>query len=191
MNKERNALNVYLEQLPAGRVESISELEYLLAASWHSLAGSDAGGMEAHKLHGRIEHAHWEPPILSFRIERHGSIVCGSTRAEIQSWEVNTLAWTAEMGLSGHRQLKPMSPRLDVKPLAAEVRDLIINHQEDARLKWVGEQRVRLQVGKIIPAEGFKQTLAGRRKRFRATFDELLSAAGWRRVGPNDYERTP
>jgi hypothetical protein len=37
--------------------------------------------MTGQKLLGRMEEVVWEPPILSFTVERHGGTVQGSSRA--------------------------------------------------------------------------------------------------------------
>lgn len=79
----------YLVQIPRGEIQNTAHLEQLLAACWHEFTGSLEGGMAGHKLRGRMEHVSWDPPVLSFTIERHGSTAMGSTRAEIQKWFVN------------------------------------------------------------------------------------------------------
>ena len=73
--------------------------------------------MEPYKLN-RMEKAEWQPPILSFVVERHGGTALGSTRADLQHWTVNVETKEANCHIAGHRQLEPMQPRMDVKPLA-------------------------------------------------------------------------
>ena len=90
MNRERQKMETFLQQLPAGRVAQTRQLESAMASCWHTILGGDAGGMDGYKLRDRMEQPRWEPPILKFRVERHGSTVCGSTRAEIQQWEIDT-----------------------------------------------------------------------------------------------------
>jgi hypothetical protein len=52
--------------------------------------------------------------------------------------------------------------------------------QEDDRLQWHEGGSVKVLVGKIIPeSSAVKQTLAGRRKRFREKLVERLGAEGW------------
>src|ERR1035438_2078306 len=70
--------------LPPGPVADVPTLERLLAAAWGDLVGDD-GGMVAHKLMNRMKAVTWNSPILSFRIERHGGTVLGSSRGEMQS----------------------------------------------------------------------------------------------------------
>ena len=84
--------------------------------------------MEAYKL-GRMEDISWNPPVLSFTIERHGGTVMGSTRAELQNWNVNVETRSATCGVGGHRQLEPMQARLNVKPMAEEIVASILNRQ--------------------------------------------------------------
>ena len=64
-----------------------------------------------------------------------------------------------------HRQIEPMQPRLNVKPLAEQVSELMFNHVTDECLNWNSDGSVKVLVGKISPDESAaKQTVAGRRK---------------------------
>lgn len=82
------------------------------------------------------------------------------------------------------RQVHGRQPRLDVRPLAEEVASLILLRQEDDRLKWYDDGRVRVVVGKVLPdGSAVTQTLAGRRKRFHEALGEPLAVEGWREVG--------
>jgi hypothetical protein len=129
-----------------------------LAACWSGFRGSSESAMDAHKL-SRLEEPHWDPPRFTFTIERHGGTVYGSTRAQLQRWVVDLDARTAEAAEIGHRQLRPMSPRLDVKPIAAEIAELIVAGRHDDRLQWsVDRTKVRVLTGVFIPDVGPKQT---------------------------------
>ena len=88
---------------------------------WDQLQGSRGGGMAAHKLRGRTEEMQWKPPTLSFNIERHGAMVNGSSRAEVQQWRIDLDRKIAELAAFRRRQKLPMDKRLDVRPLAAEI----------------------------------------------------------------------
>jgi hypothetical protein len=59
-----------------GPISNTGELERLLAACWDELTGDD-GGMEAYKLLNRMEDVAWNPPLLTFVIERHGGTARG------------------------------------------------------------------------------------------------------------------
>ena len=54
-----------------------SDIESALAACWEELSGFTDGGMTRDKLSSRIETVRWEPPVLSFMIERHGALIAG------------------------------------------------------------------------------------------------------------------
>lgn len=111
----------YLSTMSPGEIADVGQLDSLLAACWDQFDGGNAEGMEAYKLLGRMESISWNPPVLSFTIERHGGTVLGSTRADLQSWEVNVQNHSAICGAGGHRQLEPMQPKLNVKPIAEEI----------------------------------------------------------------------
>ena len=80
-----------------------------------------------------------------------------------------------------------MAPRVDVRPLAAEVCGLILKGEPDHCL--TGTNQVQVLIGKVIPDEGFKATVTGRRKRFKNLLKVMLEPAGWFWVAPNKYER--
>jgi hypothetical protein len=191
MNRETDStqeLLDYLASVQTGTISDTMELESLLAACWGMLIGGGAEGMTSSKLFGRMEDITWDPPILSFVIERHGATALGSTRADLHRWEVNLESRFATCIQDGYRQVYARQPRLDVRPLAEEVAQLIINRQHDERLKWNDDGSVRVHAGKIIPAAGVaKQTLTGRRKRLRKATKELLATAGWQEVRANVY----
>jgi hypothetical protein len=95
---------------------------------------------------------------------------------------------TATCDEAGRRQLEPMQARLDVRPLAEEVATLVVAGQEDERLKWYEDGRVQVVVGKILPGRsGPKQTVAGRRKRYRAALKVRLAEQGWDEGGVNGF----
>ena len=84
-----------------------------------------------------------------------------------------------------------MQTRLDVKPIAKEIADLILNKQEDNRIKWNTDGSVRVIIGDVIPSKDvFRQTFEGRRKRFHTEIESLLTAGGWHKVKPNIYAQT-
>ncbi len=172
-------LREYLATVPPGTIPSTTDLERLLAACWDEFTG-DYGGMEGYKLLGRMEDVTWKPPILSFTVERHGRTVAGSTRADLQSWTVNVEKLTIFCEPLSHRQVRPMQTRLKVEPLVEEIVRLVVAKQLDDRLQWHDDGSVKVLVGKIIPEDSaVKQTLAGRRKRFREKLTERLEAEGW------------
>jgi hypothetical protein len=183
-------LRALLDTISPGPISDTGKLDRALADTWDEFQAG--GGMKAHKLLGRMEDVLWEPPLLTFTIERHGATMLGSSRATLQEWAVDLDTETATFAETRYRQLRPMSPRLDVRPLAEEVASLILGRAEDDRIHRYEDGRVRVRVGKILPeGSAVKQTLAARRKRFRAALVERLAAEGWRPCGVNVYARGP
>lgn len=180
----------YLNSQRPGDLLSVSELAPLLAACWHQIEGGNAGGMEPYKLHGRMESVRWGPPLLTFTIERHGGTVLGSSRAELQVWQINLNTRSATCESRGYRQLKPAKKKLDVKAIAEDVAELIDSGREDSRLQRNPDGTVRVLIGNIFPeGSAVKQTVADRRKRFRTHLCHLLVARGWQVVRSNMYQK--
>ena len=178
-----------LRELLACPTSPTSEVETHLAQVWDALAGDD-GGMVGRKLHGRMEAVVWNPPKLTFRIERHGATVLGSSRVEVQEWTVDLEQRTKSVVIVGRRQLQPPQSRLDVKPVAEELARAILGGRQDPRLNWNGPGRVRLLMGTVLPAGStVQETLAGRRKRLREALAALVAPAGWRMVRANLFEK--
>lgn len=179
MSPDLAALRRFLAATEPGPIEGAAALIALLAAVWPSLDGADDEAMGSWKLH-RMEGPEWRPPLLTFVIERHGGFVLGGTRADLQRWAVNLDTLTASVEVAGRRQLRPMAPRLNVAPLVAEIVELVAAGVEDDRLGWSPDrQTVRVRISKIIPADGFAQTVEGRRKRFRDKLRAAMAASGW------------
>ena len=67
----------------------------------------------------------------------------------------------------------------------------IIHGTEDPRLKWKSDSLVQVRIGKVISATTglAKQTLIGRRKRFRAALEAQLHQSGWEVAGQNTYAK--
>ena len=179
-------LIAYLNNLLPGPVSNLGELGSLLYACWEEFAGANAEGMNSDKLN-RMENVSWDPPILTFNIERHGGTVLGSTRAEIHQWDVNVEEMTAVCLTSRYRQVQPGQVPLNVKSLANNIAQLISDRKEDDRLKWRADGSVKVSIGRLIPDFGHKQTVQGRRKRFRQALEKRLEPTGWYTVSPNVY----
>ena len=153
--------------------------------------GSSKTKMEVWKI-GRDDGAEdltWEPPNLLFTIDRHGGAVMGSTRAERQTWTLNLEAMTAFQAVSGYRQLRPNSPRLDVTPIAKAVCEAVQQGPASTSelikrgiVEWRSDDEIRVKHANLIPDEGPKQTISGRRKRLREQLKSELKAIGWEQV---------
>jgi hypothetical protein len=173
-----------LESASRGLVSDPRPVVEMLARAWDDLDGSGCGGMASSKL-ARAEKLLWDPPLLSFVIERHGAMVAGgSSRAEMQRWVVDVEAGSVDVQTAGYRQARSMSPRLDVRPLAARAFEAANAGVDDDALKWwaVDRSKVTILVGKLIPDDGPKQTLIGRRRRLGDALHDQFTAAGWAHV---------
>jgi hypothetical protein len=183
-------LTGYLKSLEPGPLEQRSDLERLLARAWDDLDGGDEAGMVGRKLIGRMERVEWQPPRLSFVIERHGGTVQGSSRAELQRWTVKLDQKTATCERTRHRQLSPMAKRVDVELIADEIAEKIMGGEADDRLDWLGDGRVRVEIGSIFPkGSGCRQTIEGRRRWLREALIERLSTKGWVHLGGSTFGR--
>src|SRR5215831_20472355 len=83
MIEKHTPLRSLLEELrnaPPGAIEGHAKYNvmHLLANCWHELEGAGETAMQARKL-DRAEDVSWNPPVLSFTIERHGATVLGSS----------------------------------------------------------------------------------------------------------------
>jgi hypothetical protein len=176
------ALRNFLQSLQAGSLseEVESQMMPLLTGAWNSIEGTGAQSTFAYKL-DRAEKLEWNPPVLSFTMERHGGTVNLSTRAFLHHWKVDIEKGVAHIAKTGARQLYPMAPRLDVKGLATEVRKRIVAGERLDSLKWISDSHVVIQIGSIIP-EAHAQTTSSRRKRFRAALDQEMAEAGWQKA---------
>jgi hypothetical protein len=185
-----NNLTGYLYSLPTGYIDEkhLDSLQSLLASCWSEFIGSSNSKMDTYKLIGRLENIYWEPPKLTFTIERHGGTVQGSSRAELHEWTVDFDMKTATCSYGGYRQIKSQQKSLDVKPIAHEISELILQNEDDSRLKWNDDGSVRVLIGKILPEEGSpKQTRDARRKRFRYEVEIILLNKGWEQLRVNTY----
>lgn len=183
-----DALRKMLAAMPPGPLGDDLGLDEALAACWDRLRGNAEGGMEGYKLLGRMESIQWQPPTLTFVIERHGGTVKGSTRAELQHWEVDLDKRTASIIKEGHRQLEPMAPRLSIKELAEEIAVMIVSGTKDERTRRRDDGTVEIVLSKIFSTtSAFKRTVQSRRKRLVEYIEQRLAEHGWIRAGKNAF----
>lgn len=182
-------LRQFLQDLPPGPISEPEPLVEVLASCWREFAGSRDQGMAPWKL-SRMEKPSWNPPHLTFKIERHGGLANGGTRAEVQRWALDLDRMAAHCEGGSYRQIRPRARPLNVRPLAQEIAGLILARSEDARLKWKDDRTVRILITETVPAgSDYGQTVKERRKRFRTVLSSLLERDGWRTVRPNVYEK--
>jgi hypothetical protein len=177
-----------LNNAPQGTLEGPGQHKVmkLLANCWHEFRGAGETAMNARKLI-RAEDISWNPPVLSFTIERHGAAVLGSTRAELQCWSVDLVRGTAHCEHGKYRQLIRPAPRLDVKPIATRVRNAVqqgpASNCDLVKMKivvWKNHDTVFIKHGALISGKGYAQTVAGRRRRFRNELTDQMQNIGWR-----------
>ena len=186
-------LRIFLREVSPGAVLETDTLERLLVSCWNQFNGADSQGMKADKLIGRIGDAWWDPPVLSFEIERHGGVALGSVYAEAQSWSVDLEQLTASCTRAPGRLVRKRQDRLQLEPLVNRITNAVQGGINDEWLKWINESRVRILVGRIIPSATPQQTVAGRRKRLGEAIEVALASLGWRKVSgisSHTYERT-
>lgn len=169
---------------PPGPITSRQETDAVRAAlseCWDRLTGSDDTSMRSAKL-WRAQNFCWNPPILSFGIERHGGTALGSSRAERQRWEIDTESGEARWEVIGYRQVRPRQRPWDARAAADEIADAILAGRDDERLQRLPDGRVKVLTGSIVPP-GPRETTEGRRRRFNLALASRLEQAGWRRAG--------
>jgi hypothetical protein len=180
-------LRAYLATISPGPVSDTDELERLLAASWDEFTGDDSG-MEGYKLLKRIEDVAWTPPTLTFAIERDGGTVMGSTRAELQCWEIDLERKTAIVAKTGHRQLRPMAQRIYIKPLVERAIAAMRSGERDELVWWHDDGTVSLNTTLIFHGgSAVRMTLEERRKRLREAVAGVLVKEGWGRLGKDSF----
>jgi hypothetical protein len=176
-------LRSYLAQVPAGELDFTTnkETERLLAKCWDELNFESRGAnLTAYKLVNRTEQLTWEPPLLTFKIERHGATTNGSVYAHVYSWTVNVARGTATMDEWPKRRLVgTRAPRLKIEPSVDEILNLVLNCTNDQRLKWSDNRlEVKLLLNKIVPANNW-QTQQSRNVRFWKAFVIKVREHGW------------
>jgi hypothetical protein len=184
----------YLQNLPGGPIsaEKRDTVLNLLKDCWGEFTGSADTKMGSWKVvrDGGPVDLTWSPPVLSFTIDRHGSLVLGSTRAEKQHWDLDLEKRTAHAETAGHRQIhRPASP-FSTKQMAAIADQVCSTVQEgpdstsDYKIRgiviWTGSDQIDIRHGVLIPDAGYQQTTSGRRKRFRAILESKMNAFGWK-----------
>lgn len=191
-------LKSHLQKCPKQQVEVTKEFERLLSSVWDKFDGHDDHGMTARKLFRarrkgeiviRIENPQWNDPILTFEIERHGATVLGSGRAEIHTWTLDFDALTASCEVSGRRQLRPASRRVDIETIATQLADLIEAKQPDEHLRRRSDDSVEVLTAKVFPSgSASKTTVASRRKRLMESVTARLIPKGWSPSGRNAFK---
>lgn len=185
IEKSTQQLIELLSNCPSGRVPDgiHKNVISVLQPIWNQLTFGDRHNTFANKL-DRMENLAWNAPILSFQLERHGATVNGSSRAALHFWEIDLSTGRAKIVRESHRQLTPMSKRLDCTKLATEIHQKICDKTADDALVWEEDTKVTVRISTLIP-ETSQQTTTARRKRFRDSFIPLMEQSGWQLLAGN------
>ncbi len=200
------------EPLPAQAVA-------LLCLVWPYLgSGRRLTSMQPRKLRNRrIERPSWDPPRLSFWIERHGGPLVRGGLWELQQWTVDLDAFTVELTDTGARprvasrprgrrsveratsELAPRAPRRSSREVTGssvdELLEAVVTRAPHPAVTWSrgsgAAERVRFDPHRIAP--GTSRTALRRRKRVARGLRRRMRELGWLQVNPPrglTYERT-
>lgn len=173
-------LRQFLQKIPPGTIpaERQPDLWSVLYDVWDKIEGGAKGKMTKDKIY-RAKTMEWSPPILSFVVGRHGAFVNGSSKEEFVGWNVDVSTGKAVSYDNGYRQLRPKDRILDVKVLVANIVTALSSGQDHGAITRKSDAEIALHVGVIIPDVWPKQTVAGRRKRFRTELVKMMAIHGW------------
>lgn len=173
-------LQQFLQKIPAGTIfaERQPDLWGVLYNTWDEIEGSAEGKMTKDKIY-RAKTMEWSPPILSFVVDRHGAFVQGSSKEELVGWDIDVSTGKAVSYAKGYRQLRPQQKILDVKVLVTDIVTALSSGLDHAAFTRKSDAEIEVHVGVIIPDVWPKQTVAGRRKRFRTELVKMMAIHGW------------
>ena len=184
-------LIAFLNSLPPGEVndeELTKTLVSLLVPVWDEIPGSESQSTFAYKL-GRMESVEWDGDSITFVLERHGAVAMGSSRAALHQWTVGFDPPHASYFGAGYRNVRAVSARWYPDEIVADLTLAILNRKEHPHVKWIAEGAFRIiDVVSLVPGDN-KQTLSGRRSRFRTALGESLSGEGWKEASPYKFSR--
>jgi len=186
-NNELTELRTFLETVPKGPVSQghCDQMVDCLARCWPLFAGGSEAGFEGYKLRGRVEKLRWWPPVLSFEIVRHGAaVIGGSTRGEVQTWQVDIKSLKVQHFQSSYRQLEKNDARWNHKAIVQKMVDCIVADAVDqftpaGAISWAGSDEVTIVPSRVVPQLGPSPTVSGRRERFREELIAGMKDAGW------------
>ena len=165
-------------------------METLLAPAWDELGGSTETRMAGFKVRDRTEAMHSEPPLLTFKIVRHGAVVSGSVYGEIQIWTVDVQGATVTCADGGRRAVAKRQSPVHVEPIAEEIADAIRKGGEDIRLNGERIQSTGTDWKRCyLPTQRCNRHSPDEGKRLRVAIRERLQPHGWREVKANVYQR--
>lgn len=200
LNKLDNLLRLLRRRHPGVlHGDAASEVLEGLRGIWLEVRGSGVTRMEPRKLTpDRVEDLTWDPPRLVFRIERHGAAAHGSANAEVQEWSINLEEMRASTCSVARRRLSSVKPirKAEVLRLATSMASIIVARSDVAFVAHVDTlatvllKKVSDDFWFLQESSAPKETVAGRRKRFREALDDAMKERGWFCIGRWRY-RSP
>src|SRR6266446_6791391 len=151
-----------LENVPAGPIANnlCGQVIKLLQGCWNEFVGSRQTKMEAYKLDKRVENLVWAPPVLSFKMARHGATVRGSPREHLYRWHINVADKTATLEKGTFRLVRPSAAKLSKDEILEIVRR-ICKHVQNGPLSsaapgifltWKSETEILIKPAALIAA---------------------------------------
>jgi hypothetical protein len=131
--------------------------------------------MTAEQLAAGVGELAWSPPVLSFVVMRP------SGRGE-QPWQVDVQDATAWSPREGRRELPPKE---EAAELARRLVAQIVAGQGSLAIVRKPDGAIAIRPGEVPGLDvGFTETRAGRHRRFRASLEQAMAEAGFRKTGP-------
>ncbi len=128
----------------------------------------------------------WDPPELSFTIERHGAMQLGSSRAQLQRWTVDVQEGKASYRPDGYRQVGKRNEPLYAEKLAEKIKEEIMAGEDAEYLRWLDENTALITLKTAVTREGEslpQETLDRRRRRLHEELDDKMEEEGWEKQG--------
>jgi hypothetical protein len=188
-NSKLDALRQAVEQYCMTNT-GLEEVQRCLIDAWPELEGSDEESTTKGKLSNRIEELSVNDCFLTFKLERHGGTVQGSTRADVHWWTVDLAKGEATITRKSPRQVRKASPPFPFKEVCQEVVEAVRAGVPHQSIDWKGADRFKLLMGNLVPCGGIKQTTSGRRKKLREFIEAALGPLGWIQEKPNFFHRS-
>ena len=167
-------LRSVLSELPPGTLGADARILSLLVRAWPRLHGASADEMTAEQLASGVRELTWSPPVLSFVVTR-------SNQRE-QPWQVDVQDATVWSPREGRRELPPKE---EAAELARRLVAQIVAGTGSLAIVRKLDGAIAVRPGEVPGLDvGFAETRVGRHRRFRASLEQAMAAAGFRKTGP-------
>jgi hypothetical protein len=181
-------LRVLLRRNGPGPIFDVEAARNALSDAWDECAGGDRTKLGAYSV-ASAQKLEWNPPLLTFLVDRHGGAAFGPSGAERQSWTIDLDAQTAEVVTTVYWQLRPGTPAFGVGAAARGIAVAVAAGAARPGLVWSSPESVRVILSAFMPP-GPMRTTDVWRKRLRIALDAEMDGLGWTRTG-SVYTRPP